>query len=482
MSNVAKLLPLVGTLERYSKRDMRGDSHPVISGFTSAAALIIGFSQLEHVLGFNIARSHHVQDIVIPAVSGIHQTSIITLAIAVSGIVALGGLKRYSPLFPRALLVVGASSAAVWALHLEDRGVAIVGQVPNGLPTPALPAVDWQAARTLLPMALTIALVGFMESIAVAKRYARENQYPVDANRELVGLGLANVVGALSGSYPVTGGFSRTAVNAQAGARTTLAGILTAVVVGVTLLWLTPLFYHLPNAVLAVIIITAVVGLIDVAEVEHLWHVKRADLSMLLLTFASTLALGIEQGIVVGVVASLAMLIFHSTMPHVAVLGRLPGTEVYRNVKRHPQAQTAPGVLALRLDAQVYFGNVNFLKETLDTLEREADEQLHAVVTDASGINQLDASGETALREIFEGYSPRGIELLLSNVKGPVRDVLERSGLMTALGNERTFLSTGDAMRRARSLATERSDAGARPALDGAGAELAASSGTDARN
>jgi sulfate permease, SulP family len=421
-------------------------SHPVISGFTSAAALIIGFSQLPHLLGIDIPRSQSVPAIAYAAWTKLAHTHGVTLAIGSFALAALVALKKYAPAFPRALFVVVVASIAVWRLDLQGSGVRIVGAVPEGLPVLSLPSFDLAALKALFPAALAIALVGFMESIAVAKRYARENRYEVDANRELVGLGLANLVGSLSQAYPVTGGFSRTAVNAQAGAKTGLASVITAAIVGLTLLFLTPLFYHLPQAVLAAIIIAAVVGLIDLAEVAHLWRVKRTDLAMLLLTFAATLALGIEEGIVIGVVASLAVLVLKTTRPHVAILGRVPGSEEYRNLKNFPEAETTDGILAIRLDAQVYFGNVNFLKETLDAAERTHAGPVRAVILDASGINQIDASGATAFHEILSGYRERGVALLLAVVKGPVREVLARAGFIEDLGPERIFLRVHDAV------------------------------------
>ena len=423
-------------------------SHPVISGFTSAAALIIGFSQLEHLLGVELPRSHHVHATLLAAAARIAEVNLPTLVIGVASIAFLVLAKRFAPKLPRALIVVVGATLLVWGMALHASGVAIVGDVPAGLPRPALPALRWEALSTLLPIALAIAMVGFMESIAVAKRYARENEYEVDANQELVALGLANVAGAFAQAAPVTGGFSRTAVNAQAGAKTTLAGLVTALLVGLTLLFFTPLFYYLPKAVLAAIIMAAVFGLIDVHEVRHLWRVKRADLAMLAITFVATLTLGIEQGIAVGVGASLLVLVFRTTRPHVAVLGRLPGTTVYRNVLRFPEAMTTPGVLALRLDAQFYFGNVNFLKETLTELEAKQPEPLEAVVIDASGINAVDASAEAALREILEDYESRKIRLILSSVKGPVRDVFQRSRFDTRLGKQGFTWNVHEAFQR----------------------------------
>jgi sulfate permease, SulP family len=426
-------------------------SHPVVSGFTSAAALIIGFSQLGHLLGVDIARSSHVHTILGDALGRAGEIHVATLAIGVASIVALVALKRLWPVFPRALAVVAASSLLVWLAGLHGQGVAIVGQVPAGLPAFAVPVLELDAIRALLPVALTIALVGFMESISVAKHFARKHRYDVDANQELVGLGMANLAGSFFGAYPVTGGFSRTAVNDQAGSRTPMASLITAAVVGATLLMFTPLFYYLPKVVLAAIIMTAVFSLIDAREVVHLWRIKRSDLAMLLVTFAGTLVLGIEEGIVVGVGASLVAFVVRTTRPHVAVLGRLPGTEEYRNLARHPEAEPAPGVLAVRMDAQFYFGNVNFLKETLRDLEAAAGEPLRAVVIDASALNQVDASAIGALEEIHDDYRGRGIELHLANVKGPVSDVLDRAHMIDRLGRHRFHLRVHDAVTAARS-------------------------------
>jgi SulP family sulfate permease len=435
-------------------------SHPVISGFTSAAAIIIGFSQLKHLLGFGIPRSHHVHTILLAAWSGIGQTHVLTLIIGAAAVAALLALKKYAPRFPRALLVVVASTLAVWGFGLHGRGVAIVGDVPAGLPALSLPTVDVSAVVELAGVALAIGLVGFMESIAVAKKYARDEGYEVDANKELVGLGLANLLGSFAGSYPVTGGFSRTAVNAQAGAKTNVAGLITAAVVALALVLFTPLFYFLPKAVLAAIIMTAVFGLVDVAEVKHLWKVKRPDLALLALTFVATLTIGIEAGILTGVAASLAVMVFRTTRPHVAVLGRIPGTQEYRNVKRFPEAESTGSVLAVRLDAQVYFGNVNFLKETLEALEHDR-EPVHTVVLDCSGINQIDSSGETAFREVLDGYRSRDVTLRLAQVKGPVRDVLYRSGFVEELGADHLHLSVADAMRAMEPSGPDRSRSGA---------------------
>jgi SulP family sulfate permease len=425
-------------------------SHPVVSGFTSAAALIIGFSQLKHLLGIDLARSKNIFTILENAFAALGDWHIATLVIAVASIALLLGLKKWKPVFPRALAVVVLGSLAVFLFGLHDAGVAIVREVPAGLPSPSLPSLDVSAMQQLLPIAVTISLVSFMESISVAKAFARKNRYEVDPSQELIALGAANIGGTFFGAYPVTGGFSRTAVNGQAGAKTPLAGLVTAAVIGLTLLFLTPLFYYLPKAVLAAIIMTAVFGLVDIAEVKHLWKVKRADLALLAITFVGTLGLGIEEGILIGVGASLAAFVFRTSRPHVAVLGRLPNTDEYRNVKNYPEVELTPGVLAVRFDAQFYFANVTFLKDTLRDLELAAAEPVTTVVLDASAMNQLDSSAEAALADLYDSYADRGIDLVVAGAKGPVREVLKRSGLWERLGDEGLALTVHEAVTRAR--------------------------------
>lgn len=421
-------------------------SRPVVSGFTSAAALIIGLSQLQHLLGVELPRSQQVFAILGAAARSIGEVEPHTLLIGLASVAALVGLKRFAPKVPRGLAVVTAATVGVWAFGLDARGVAVVGDVPAGLPAPSLPAVDLGMMVDLAPAAFVIALVGFMEAVSVAKAYASQRGYEISANQELIGIGAANVGAALVGGYPVTGGFSRTAVNAQAGARTPLAGLVTSGVVVGTLLFLTPLFYFLPKAVLAAVIMTAVFGLIDLQQVRHLWRVDRADLALLVLTFLATLALGIQAGIGVGVGASLLWFVIQTTRPHAAVLGRLPGTSAYRNVERHPHAERFDGVLLLRIDASFYFGNVSFLKELVrDTLAEQAF-PVHTVIVDASSINRLDSSANDALGAMAKSLSDGGIRLVLAGLKGPVSDALERSGVYREVAGERPFLSVHDAV------------------------------------
>ncbi len=440
-------------------------SHPVVSGFTSAAALIIGLSQLKHLLGVDIPRSHHIHTILIAAFERASEIQPITLAIGAASIAALVVLKKRAPKLPRALIVVATTTVIVWAFDLASKGVAIVGDVPAGLPTPSMPSLEVDTLTQLAPTAIIISLVGFMESVSVAKAFASKNRYEIAPNQELVGLGVANLGAAVFSGYPVTGGFSRTAVNAQAGARTPMAGIFTAVVVIGTLLFLTPLFYYLPKAVLAAVIMTAVFGLIDVHEVKHLWKIDRTDLVLLLLTFGGTLSLGIEAGIGLGVGASLLWFVVQTTRPHAAVLGRLPGTTAYRNIERHPEAERFDGLLILRIDASFYFGNVTFLKELIRDAMAKQEAPVHTVILDASSVNRLDSSANGALGEIARSLRETGVRMVLAGLKGPVIDALEKNGIYRDVAGEDPHLSVHDAVEGVLSVPPPAGDAEPRSLL-----------------
>ncbi|HIA02568.1 MAG TPA: sulfate permease [Myxococcales bacterium] len=408
-------------------------SHPVIAGFTWAAALIIGFSQFKHVLGVPIERSHHIHSIIGQAIGQVGAIHWMTLTIAIITIGTLLVLKKVSPRFPRFLLVVGLGTLAVWGFDLQAAGVAHVGDVPSGLP--AFTPVSWDigALRALFPTALAISLVAFMESIAVAKSFARQHGQTIDANQELRALGMANLGGAFFLGYPVTGGFSRTAVNAEAGAKSALAGLVTAVTVAFALLFLTPLFFFLPKAVLAGIIMTAVFGLIDLKEGKHIWKISKADFALLTTTFFATLSLGIELGIGIGVVTSLGWFVMTNSTPHVAVLGRLPNSSIYRNIKRHPEAICVDGIVALRIDSPLFFANSAFLTNTIMTLIDENPHPVSSVVLDAAAIGSVDASGAATLVDVAQTLKDQDIKMWLCTVRGPVRDALKSAGLYDLL-------------------------------------------------
>jgi SulP family sulfate permease len=389
-------------------------SHAVISGFTSAAAIVIMLSQLEHLLGMSLAGGESTFHLVSEAGHRIGETDLTTLGMGVVSIALLAGLRRKWPHIPAALLVVVAGTLVAYSLRLDRFGVTTVGAVPRGLPAFSLPAVSLSSMGTLTPTALAIAFVAFVESIAIAKWVAAR------------ALGLANVCAALFSGYPVTGGFSRTAVNYQAGGRSGLASIITAAVVILTLLLLTPLFYYLPNAVLAAIVVVAVAGLVDVHEAARLFKVKASDGWALVLTFVATLALGIEQGILAGAVFSVLTFIWRSSHPHAAELGYLEREGVFRNVERYAEAKTYPHVLILRVDASLYFANMAFIEEHLSKAIVDKPD-LEWVVFDLSGVNDVDGVAIDTLDRLMETYEHRDITFAFASMKGPVRDMVARA-------------------------------------------------------
>jgi SulP family sulfate permease len=409
-------------------------SRPVLVGFTSAAAVLIGASQVEHLLGVSLEEDGHFHDTVWSLVTAAGDTHGLTLAVGLAAIAMMFGLKRWLPLVPGALAAVVATTVASVVWDLEGRGVKVVGEIPSGLPPLTLPD-DAGIVGSLLPAALVITLVGYMESIAVAKVYARRNRYAVDADRELIGLGAANIGAGLFGGYPVTGGFSRTAVNAEAGARTKLASVVTAAIVALVIVALTPLFQQLPSATLGAIVVVAVAKLFDVAEIRHIRHLKTADYVTLVVAFLATLAFGVEIGIGVAVVASVVVVAVRMMTPHTAVLGRLPGTTRYRNVARFAEAERVPGVQIVRFDVSLSYLNVDFVKRRIHQLLDEADDPVRAIVLDASGVNDIDTSAAEALAELVQELGEQGCAVHLASVKGPVRDVLMRAGLYQQLGD-----------------------------------------------
>jgi sulfate permease, SulP family len=420
-------------------------SHAVISGFTSAAAIVIGLSQLRHLLGVRLGSEHSVFGLLYEAAARIGEANPYTVAIGIGSIAALAAARRIAPRFPASLLVVAAASLLTYAFRLDARGVGIVGGVPGGLPPLALPGLDTGAVLALLPVALTISFVGFMESIAVARSIASREKYRVDADQELKGLGVANLAAGVFSGYPVTGGFSRSAVNYQAGARTGLASILTALLVALTLLAFTSLFHYLPNAVLAAIVMVAVYGLIDVKEPVHLFRLKKMDGWTLVLTFAATLLIGIEQGILLGAAFSLLVFIWRSAYPHVARLGWLSRERVFRNVQRYPEVELVPGVAILRVDASLYFANMAFLETWLRAAVAEQSD-VRTLILDFSGVNDMDAVAVETLEGLIEDFAEQGVELHVAGMKGPVRDITGRAGWPARFGTQTGHFSVERAL------------------------------------
>lgn len=424
-------------------------SHPVISGFTSAAALIIGLSQLKHLLGVDIPRSHHVHEIILNAIEKFSEINGITLLIGIVGIAIIVLSKKINKSLPGQLFAVvfGILAVTIFSLGEGSNAVSIVKEIPSSLPKFEIPVFNLEIVELLIPMALTISLISFMESIAVAKAIQKKHRdYKVVPNQELISLGLANVFGSFFQSYTTTGGFSRTAVNDQAGAKTGLASIISVALIVITLLLLTPLFYNLPKAILASVIMVAVFGLIDYKEALHLLKSSRTDFWMLIVTFISTLLLGIEMGIAIGVVLSLAMVLFQTTRPHTARLAKVPNTHFYRNIERFSNLEFNEEILIYRFDAQLFFANTNFFKDKLYEYEQLKKENLKLLIIDGESINNIDSTAIHALEEILSDYKSRNKTVYFTGIKGPVRDKLLKSGFLKKANEDHFFMSIQEAV------------------------------------
>lgn len=419
-------------------------SHPVISGFTSAAALVIALSQAKDLLGLDIGRPEGVVATVRALAENIGDTSGITLALGVAVIATLVVGRRLARRFPTPLLVVGLSTLATWGFSLHQRGVAILRDVPSGLPSPALPEMSGSLLGELAPVAATIAIVAFAEGVSVAKAIARKNRDRIDANQELLANGAANAASGLFSGFPVAGGFSRTAVNHQAGARTPLASLVTAVMLVIAVLWFTPLFFYLPKVALAGVVVVAVLGLVDIRDAIETFRLRRGDGAILAVTFLATLLVGVEPGLAVGIVFSLLVFVWRSANPHATELGRVVGTTRYRNVDRWP-TRTTDDVAIFRVDGPLFFANTKRLEDRVNGLVGGRPE-LRAVVLDAAATTDIDASGAHTLHELAADLDAAGIELHLAEVRGPVRDVLGRGGYWDHL-SERVHPSVADAVR-----------------------------------
>ncbi|GAB4248279.1 MAG: sulfate permease [Ekhidna sp.] len=419
-------------------------SKPVISGFTSAAALIIGINQLKYLLGIELTRSNRIYEVVWDALRSLSDIHLLTFVLGLMGILVIKGAKRIHKSVPGALVAVALGILATYYLSLNEAGVAIVREIPEGLPAFVWPTLDWEQTKTVLPLAMTISVVAFMEAFSVSKAIeAKHSTYKVRPNQELIGLGAANFIGALFQSYPVTGGFSRSAVNNEAGANTPLSSVVSAFLIALTLLFLTPLFYYLPMAILASVIMVAVATLIDIGYVRKLWKQGKLEFWLLILTFLVTLNFSMVPGIVTGVVLSVLLLLYKSAYPHIALLGRLKGQSEFRNIKRFKNLELWDDRLVLRIDAPLTFINIQHIKEYLQTtLARNPS--VKYILLDASAISHLDASAIDGLTELIGHLKEKDVELFLADVIGPVRDVLYKTGLLQLIGEAHIFLTLND--------------------------------------
>lgn len=422
-------------------------SHPVLSGFTSAASLIILLSQFKYLLGLPVPGSNLIQEIMAGLVRYVPETNFPTLILGFVGVLIIIALKRVNRNLPTGLIITIPGILVVWFWGLDRQGVDIVGEVPGGFPHFSVPPLDYGTIRTLLSVSFTVFLVSFIESLAIAKNLeTRHPEHRVSPNQELIALGVSKIISGFFQSFPTTGSFSRSVVNDQLGAKSGMSSIIAAMVVALTLLFLTPLLYFLPTALLGAVVFVSVTSLIDYKEAVRLWRTDRRDFLTLMVTFILTLTMGVQDGVLAGVLLSLGIMIYRSSRPHMAVLGRLPGSDVFRNIERFPDAELSPDILIIRFDAQLYFGNSASFVQLLENKVEAKGPGLRLVVLDCSNINDMDSTGVDALDEFLRLLNTKNVKLYLTNTIGPIRDVLYKHGLMERIGWQNHFLNIPSAL------------------------------------
>lgn len=424
-------------------------SHPVIVGFTNAAAIVIGLSQLSKIFGVAMpgaASDPFLSVRIWGVVQQLGDTHIATLLMGISAFAIMVGLRKYYPRSPCVLVAVVFTTITSWLIGYKDKGGAVVGDIPAGLPdiiSPIASGIDFDLFLTLLPSAIIIALVGFMEAISIAKAMASKTKNRIDPNKELIGQGLGNIVGSFTQAYPSSGSFSRSAVNLNAGARTGFSSVVTAAVVVLTLLFLTPLLYHLPTAALAAVIMMAVFGLISISAMKHAWRANKHDGIAALVTFIATLGFAphLDKGIMIGAGLSIVLYLYRTMRPRVAVLGRYKDGTL-RDLRVHPDLPSDDKVVAIRFDGTLYFANVSFFEDAiLKAVSKKQEVKFILVVGDA--INQLDASGEDVLHHVVQRLKDSGITMVFSGFKKQILDVMRRTGLYEQIG-EQNIHATSD--------------------------------------
>ncbi|WP_422384665.1 SulP family inorganic anion transporter [Roseibium album] len=433
-------------------------SHPVISGFITASGLLIASSQLKHILGVP-AHGHTLYDILLSIMSHLNEINWITFGIGAASTIFLfwvrkglralllrSGLQPFladglAKAGPVAAVAVTTIASAVF--QLGDRGVRIVGDIPSGLPVPQLPSFDSDLWLALAGPALLISVIGFVESVSVAQTLAAKKRQRIEPDQELIGLGASNIASAISGGYPVTGGFARSVVNFDAGAATPAAGAFTAIGIALATLFLTPLLTYLPQATLAATIIVAVLSLVDFGAIRRTFAYSKSDFTAMAATILITLFFGVEPGVVAGVTLSIALHLYRSSRPHMAIVGVVPGSEHFRNVDRH-KVVTGDRVLALRVDESLFFANSRYLEDRIYALVADRPDIEHVVLM-CPAVNEIDASALESLEEINHRLKDSGVSFHLSEVKGPVMDRLKRTDFLENLTGE-VFLSQYDAL------------------------------------
>jgi SulP family sulfate permease len=422
-------------------------SKPVITGFTSAVALIIGLNQFRNLFGVDLVQSDQIQIILEDIWLQINNFNFHTTGIGLFSALLIILFRRTNKKIPNALIVVVLGILIMKFFDKSLTDVAIVKDIPSGLPKFGIPDFDLELLRELLPIALTLVMVGYLETISIGKSLeAKQDEYRIRPNQELIALGISNMVGSLFKAYPSASSFSRSAINQESGAKTGMAALISVVMVVITLLFLMPLFYHLPKTVLAAIIIVAVFGLINFKEARFLWRANKLDFWLMLVTFLATLLLGIEIGIITGVGLSLIILIFRTSRPYVAVLGKVPNSNFYKNKERFEEVLIDDDILVLRFDAQLFYANASYFRDQLEQMMDKKGNTLKLIVLDAESINRVDSTGIEMLKERIRFCQKKGILFYFAGVKGPVRDDLFRSGVLEIIDINHFFMRANQAV------------------------------------
>ncbi|BAV33464.1 sulfate transporter [Sulfuricaulis limicola] len=422
-------------------------SYPVLRGFINAAAIIIGLAQLPAMVGLPLKNSQHFMTDILHVIENLDAMHVESLFFGLGSLALMALMKKFAPRLPGVLITVALTTYISYAIGFEELGGRIVGAIPQGLPGISIPPVDWKASMHMLPTAFVIALISFMEAMSSSKIIAIKTRTQWDENQELIGQGLAKVAAAFSHAMPVSGSFSRSALNLAAGARTGMSSIFSAIAVLLTLLFFTPLLHHLPKPVLAAIIMMAVIGLISFKTIKESWVAGKQDGIAAIITFIATLvfAPNIQNGILTGILLSLALFLFRTMKPRIVLLG-LDKDGMLRNAERFNLPKLHPQVTAIRFDGQLYFANVNYFEEsTLYLVSNDPD--LKYILVVGSGINGLDASGVEMLRNLLDRLSQNKIELVFCSIKGNVIDVMQRTGLIDRIGRDNIFASEDVALK-----------------------------------
>ena len=422
-------------------------SRPVISGFTSAAAIIIALSQVEHLFGLQIESSNQIQKMLLSVVQNFNETHLITVVVGLSAMSLILITKKYLPKFPSALLVSIFGVLLIWNTRWDLHGVEIIGHIPAGLPDVGHYYISPERIRDMLPFALTLAVIGYVEIISITKELEeQEEKYSLKPNKELIALGTANLVGSFFQSYPVSASFSRSAVKFQSGAKTGMTAVFSALIVGLTLLFFTSLFFYLPIAVLAGIIMVAVIRLINVRYAIDLYNTRRDEFFLLLITCLLTLFVGITEGILIGALLSLLLMVIRTSKPHYAVLAKVSGTNYYKNISRfETDTKIDDDVLIMRFDAQLFFGNRDYFRKIVFE-EVDKKPNLKGFILVARGITYIDSSGLSTLSAIIKWFQEKDIVFMVAGAIGPARDVLQQSKLTDLIQEKNMFAKTADAV------------------------------------